>query len=190
MKAPNKMTGQVILLCTAILILLPAQGVAQLKKMTSQELAKESSSILYGKCVKKESAWNETRDMIFTKVTIVPEYYLKGDLGTEVIVTVPGGRVGDIVYEVSEMPAFAKGEEVFAFIWEHPSGKQLVTGGYQGKLKIGIDAGTGRRTVSGRKLSEAAPVIARQGIPSSTHPNVRVSLDEFTREIETYLQEQ
>ena len=189
MRTPNKMTGQVILLCTAMLFLYPALGMAQLKKMTAQELANESSSILYGKCVKTESAWNESGDMIITTVTIAPEYYLKGDLGSMVQVTVPGGRVGDIIYDVSEMPAFTKGEEVFAFIWENPSGKQLVTGGYQGKLKIGVDSGTGKRTVSGRKLSEAVPVSARQPIPSSTPAIERISLEQFTREIENYLQE-
>ena len=66
-------------------------------------------------------------------------------MGSEVTITVPGGQVGDIIYEVSEMPDFQKGEEVFAFIWQHPSGENMITGGYLGKLKIDKDVQTRKK---------------------------------------------
>jgi len=190
MSTSHRMTGQVILLFTAMLFLFPAKGMAQLRMMTVKELTQESSSILYGKCLKTESAWNETGDMIFTTVTIAPEYYMKGDLGSFVRITVPGGQVGNIIYQVSEMPAFTKGEEVIAFIWEHPSGKHLITGGYLGKLKIDVDAITGRRTVSGKHLSKDESVNATKAAKVPTLAQTkseRISLDDFTKEIEGYL---
>ena len=201
MKAQIKVIGQTLLLITATLLLFPATCEAQVKKMSAEELTLESTFILYGKCTKMESAWTENNEMIFTTVTVVPEYYLKGNMGSEVTITVPGGQVGDIIYEVSEMPTFQKGEEVFAFIWKHPSGKNLVTGGYQGKMKINVDPKTGRKSVSGRALPEAAqerniqePVPKGQtttkALEKTTHSKTkseRISLDDFTKEVEGYL---
>lgn len=203
MKAQIRVIGLGLLLFTASQLMFPVTCEAQVKNMTAEELALESTSILYGKCTKLESAWTENNEMIFTTVTLVPEYYLKGNLGSEVKITIPGGQVGDIVYEVSEMPAFQKDEEVFTFIWKHPSGKNLITGGYLGKLKINTETQTGRRTVSGGKLStvvseqfiqkptsttQTATKAAKVTTPSETKPN-KVSLDDFTREIEGYLNE-
>jgi hypothetical protein len=65
----------------------------------------------------------------------------------EAVVAVPGGQVGDIIYEVSEMPVFTEGEDVVAFVWKNPSGKNLITGGSQGKMKIEKDMKTGKRMV-------------------------------------------
>lgn len=136
-------------LLAGLLILIPTESMAQLKKMSAEDLTKSSTAILYGKCSKVESKWNQEHDLIFTTVTVIPEEYLKGDLGTEAQITIPGGQVGDIIYEVSEMPVFLEGEEVFAFIWEDPSGRNLVTGGKQGKMKIEKDKKTGKRKVKG-----------------------------------------
>ena len=201
MRAQIKVIGQSLLLITSILLLLPATVQAQIQRMSARELTLESSSILYGKCTRTESAWNKDKTMILTTVTVVPEYYLKGNLGSEVTITVPGGRVGNIIYEVSEMPAFQKGEEVFAFIWKHPSGLNLVTGGYQGKLQIRTEAGTGLKTLEGRQLGKAVPKKLTQeptrigqepekALKEPTPPQLkseRISLDDFTKEVQGYL---
>lgn len=201
MKAQIRVLMYSLLLFTAAGLFLPATCMAQVKKMTTEELTTESTSILYGKCTRMESAWTEDNSMILTKVTVVPEYYLKGNLGSEVTITVPGGQVGNIIYEVSEMPAFQKGEEVFAFIWQNPSGMNLITGGYQGKLKIHVDSKTGEKTLQGnqfgkytpKKLSpepESADKKATKAATAPTLPQTKseqISLDDFTNEIQGYL---
>jgi hypothetical protein len=126
----------------------------QLKKMSDQDLTAESTAVFHGKCSQVKSDWNENRDMILTSVTLLPEEYMKGNLGGEVVVMVPGGRVGDIVYEVSEMPVFTEGEEVVAFVWRNPSGKNLITGGSQGRLKIRKDDLTGKKIVIKKEKDE------------------------------------
>jgi hypothetical protein len=190
-----------LLLFTAAWLFLPSTCVAQVKKMSAQELTNESTSILYGKCTRLESAWTEDKSMILTRVTVVPDQYLKGNLGNEVTITVPGGQVGDIIYEVSEMPAFQKDEEVFAFIWQHPSGMNLVTGGYQGKLRISVDAKTGRKTLERRQLEKMVPkqlvkeptVTSQKTTKAAKAPTLpqtkseRISLDDFTKEVQGYL---
>jgi hypothetical protein len=150
-------------------------------------MTNQSTSIVYGKCTNVESAWTKEKDMILTTVTIVPEYYLKGDLGSEVTVIVPGGQVDDIIYEISEMPTFRKGEEVFAFLWVHPSGKTLVTGGFQGKMEIIEDKKTGIRTVSGRQLSISTPRKADATPSDRAVKEKRIPLEEFTSEIKGYM---
>ena len=187
MKTPTRIIGLTLFLFTAGLLLLPTESAAQIKNMTAKELTTESTSIFYGKCAKVESAWTRENDMIFTTVTLIPENYLKGNLGNEVTVTIPGGQVDDIIYEVSEMPVFRAGEEVVAFIWEHPSGKNLVTGGFQGKMKIERDVKTGQRMVSQQHLSTSTP---KQVIDKST-PQLpkakKLFLDDFTKEVKGYL---
>ena len=139
-------------------LLIPAAEIrAQVIKMSAEELTKKSTTVLYGKCSKVKSEWNDKKNIIFTYVTVVPEEYIKGNLGTEAIITVPGGQVGDILYEVSEMPFFVEGEEVVAFISTNPAGKNLITGGYQGKMKIEKDKKTGKRMVQDAEAEIYAP---------------------------------
>ena len=187
MKTPIRIIGLTVILLTAILLLIPAECIAQTKRMTAKELTRESSSVFYGKCARVESAWTKEKDMIFTTVTLVPENYLKGNLGNEVTVTIPGGQVDDIIYEVSEMPVFRPGEEVVAFVWEHPSGKKLITGGFQGKMKIEKDEKTGKRMVSNRYLGTSAPDQDVKKSTSSLPEGKKVLLDDFTREVKGYL---
>ena len=158
------------MLLAGLLFLIPTDCIAQLKKMSAEDLTKESTAILHGKCSKVKSAWNQEKDIIFTTVTIVPDEYIKGNLGAEALITIPGGQVDNIIYEVSEMPVFTEGEEVFAFIWTHPSGKHLITGGTQGKMKIETDKKTGKKKVKG-------------------NPNKpeKMLLEDFTKEVKGYL---
>jgi len=186
MKNPRKVFSLVSRLTILFLLTFPAESKAQLKKMSAEQLTQVSTAILYGKCSKIRCEWNADKDIILTHVTIVPEEYLKGNLGAEAILTIPGGRVGDIVYEVSEMPVFLEGEEVFTFAWKHPSGKNLVTGGHQGKLKIEKDKKTGKKTV---------PVIASAVLDDSTAESKdemksqkpkKVLLDDFINEVKGF----
>jgi hypothetical protein len=121
-------------------------------------------------------------------VTVSPEEYIKGNLGSEAVIAVPGGQVDNIIYEVSEMPVFTEGEEVMLFIWKNPSGKNLVTGGYLGKMKIEKDAKTGKRMVHGYDIeeeveSEEAPEIER---PDKQAKPEKVKLEDFVTRLKGY----
>ncbi len=153
--------------------------------MSSKDLTVESTAVLYGKCSKVKCEWNETKDIIFTYVTVIPEEYIKGNLGSQAVLAVPGGRIGDIIYEVSEMPVFTEGEEVVAFVWTNPSGKNLVTGGSQGKLKIEKDSRTGRRMVMGMGLESQTDL--KDQVKGEIVKSEKVSLDDFVNELKGYL---
>jgi hypothetical protein len=160
---------------------------AQVIKMSAKDLTDQSTAVLYGKCSKIKSEWNADKSIIYTYVTVVPEEYIKGNLGSETVIAVPGGRVGDIVYEVSDMPVFTEGEEIMAFIWTNPAGKNLITGGSQGKMKIDKDAKTGKRMVHG----SSAAVVSEpevQGIDETvrTGKPEKVPLVDFVTKLKGY----
>ena len=134
-------------LIACLLCFSATEGNAQVIKMSAKDLTKNSTAVLYGKCSKVKSEWNDKKNMILTSVTIVPDEYIKGNLGSEAVITVPGGRVDNILYEVSDMPLFIEGEDVVAFVSTNSKGKNLVTGGYQGKIKIEKDKKTGKKMV-------------------------------------------
>ena len=187
MKTLKKKQYSCFWIIVLILIFPLSECNAQLRKMTTRELTTESTSVVYGKCSEVKSEWNATRDMIFTKVTITPEGYVKGNLGGQAVITVPGGRIGDIIYEVSEMPVFKTGEEVFAFIYSHPSGNNLVTGGFQGKIRIEKDPATGKRMVKTKRITTKALSKDLKGVDAKSAATDKTLLVDFIKEVEGYL---
>jgi hypothetical protein len=160
---------------------------AQLKQMSARDLTQESTDILYGKCSDIKSEWDNEQNIIYTYITVIPEAFVKGNQNPEIVITVPGGRVGNIIYEVSEMPVFEPGEEVFTFLWKHPSGKNLVTGGYLGKLKIEKDRITGERMIS-RSIPPSEDQPAKLKSLDTTTPETDVVLlEDFINEVKGYL---
>jgi hypothetical protein len=182
MKSLNKIFGKPWWCLTGFLLLGGTGSLAQVKEMSAGELTKESSAVFYGKCSKITTQWNDKKSMILTSVTIVPEAYIKGNLGTSAVITVPGGQVGDIIYEVSDMPFFSVGEEVMAFVWTNPAGKNLVTGGFQGKMKIEKDAKTGKRMVQTGGITVEA---GSQTSDMTTKPE-KIQLEDFVTKIKGY----
>lgn len=169
-------------------LLLPfTETKAQVKKMTAKDLTEQSTAVFYGKCSKIKSEWNENKSIIYTYVTVVPEEYIKGNLGAEAVISVPGGRVDDIIYEVSEMPVFVEGEDVVAFIWTNPEGKNLVTGGSQGKMKIDKDPKTGKRMVHGSSIAIDSET-EDQGFDKPDKPGKpeKAQLDDFVKKLKGY----
>ena len=57
-----------------------------------KQLTNESTAVLYGKCTGKRCEWNENKSIIYTYVTVAPEEYIKGNLGSEAVIAVTGGE--------------------------------------------------------------------------------------------------
>ena len=161
---------------------------AQVIKMSAKDLTDQSTAVLHGKCSKVKSEWNEDRTIIYTYVTVVPDEYIKGNLGSEVTLTIPGGQVGNIKYEVSDMPFFNEGEDIVAFIWTNPAGKNLITGGSQGKMKIEKDLKTGKNMVNGSS-AEVVTETEVQGVDQTdkTGKPEKVGLEDFVAKLKGYM---
>ena len=155
--------------------------------MSAKDLTKNPLLCFMANAPKIKCEWNENKSIIYTYVTVVPEEYIKGNLGSEAVIAVPGGRVGDIIYEVSDMPIFTEGEDVMAFIWTNPAGKNLITGGSQGKMRIDKDPKTGKRMVHG---SSAAIVTEYEGQgfekPDKPSKPEKAQLEDFVKKLKGY----
>jgi hypothetical protein len=163
-----------------LIFFLPALIFAQVFKMTTKDLTKESMAIVVGKCVAKESYWNKKHDKIFTRIKFAVEQTIKGNSVAETEVLIPGGRVGNIIYEVSDMPVFTPGEESLVFLWKHKTGVNLVTGALHGKRDLFKDK------VSGKKALRSEKDHKESVNDSKAKPQL---LDDFVKEIKGYMKE-
>ena len=75
----------------------------QVIKKSVEEMTHDSKTILYGTCTHIKSVWDENHERIHTEIQLQAEGYLKGAQGSNITVTVPGGRVDNILYEVSDI---------------------------------------------------------------------------------------
>jgi hypothetical protein len=82
------------------------------------------------------------------------------------------------------MPAFTEGEEVVAFVWKNPRGKNLVTGGFQGKIKIEKDKKTGKRMVQGSITDD---VETQTLPPGQVKKAERMELEDFVVKLKGYM---
>lgn len=178
-------------LFTALFICMFMLGVTglngQVLQRSVEEMTHDSKTILYGTCTRIESLWDEKHERIHTEVHVQAEGYLKGAQGSQLTITIPGGRVDNIMYEVSDMPSFTEGEEFVAFLSKHSSGRNLVTGAVQGKLKIYKNANTGKRLVNRPVKQEASNKKSAAIFDESTQKTEAIVLDEFLVEITGYL---
>jgi len=190
MQSSNKILLVQVMGWLSVLSWLPSpDAFSQARQASVKELTQASTAILVGKCDKVESFWDEKRTKIFTQVKIRAEESLKGNPGAEVVITIPGGRVGNTLYEVSDMPVFTQGEEVLVFLWRHPSGKNLVTGALQGKLTVVEDRRTGKKVLQGASLRLEDDKTLRK--PSATQPSAyqKIFLEDFVKEVKGYAKE-
>ena len=99
---------------TAILINLAAVSATTVDQLSFDSLCETSAKIAHVKCVASKSiiaedgVRTETRFQIFEKI--------KGELGKEIVIALPGGQVGDLRVTVPGMPAFREGEETVLFL--------------------------------------------------------------------------
>lgn len=162
----------------------PAQSI----HMSLEELSQTSTAIVLGETQQTRSFWNENRSQILTEITVRVDESLKGSVGAETVITVPGGRVGNALYEVSDMPVFVDGEEILVFLWEHPTGKTIVTGGAQGKLEVLVDPISGAKRLRGHPRADGeATAFGKTGAQfTPDSPNRGVPLDDVLAQIRSF----
>lgn len=123
------------LLPAVLLFCLPVSATTMLR-VDLPELAQSADAIVHGTVRRVESRWSGDGRRIVTDVEIQVTESLKGQAGGTVLVTQPGGRVGDIGQTVSGLASFATGEEVVVFLERHGPQAFRVSGMAQGKYKV------------------------------------------------------
>lgn len=108
-------------------------------KLSLENLNAISNRIVIGTVTGRESKWDSQHKYIMTQVTINVSQWLKNSStssSNKVVVTVPGGTVGNVAQFMEDYPEFSNGEQVLLFLRSNQSGATEVSGGFQGKYSI------------------------------------------------------
>ncbi|MCI0420933.1 MAG: hypothetical protein L0387_00865 [Acidobacteria bacterium] len=143
------------------------------EKFTLDDLVQKSSRIIVGKCLSRESRWNDRNTIILTTVRIAVSEPLKGSSDGFINVVTVGGTLDGITQTVSGMPVFEPEEEVLLFLEPSKNGHWQPLGLSQGKFRILRNRQTGEEDVihslSGLELYDpASRTLSHQDKPSRT----------------------
>lgn len=110
-------------------------------------LVADARAVALGRVVVVAPRWTEGRRAIETLVTVEVAEYLKGDLGAEVTVAVPGGRMGPYLSVMPGAPRLAEGDEVVLFLAGQGAELPHIVALGQGVFRVVTDQASGARFV-------------------------------------------
>jgi hypothetical protein len=106
--------------------------------LSFEELTDQSEVVVNGQVNRSWSEWDSEHKYIWTHYEIRITGVHKGSTAGTVIVSEPGGVVGDRGMSVAGVVSYAAGEQVAVFLQRMPNGFLRTTGWWQGKF--GVDA--------------------------------------------------
>jgi hypothetical protein len=117
---------------------------ALLVKTSLAERVQEADYIVTGTVTAQESHWDQPRALIYTDVTIRVEETLKAPATeappSELVARIPGGRVGTLVMQVSDIPTFQLLERAVVFLRQsQTAGLCHVVAGTAGTFRLVTD---------------------------------------------------
>lgn len=124
-----------VLLLLSLLAWLPASATTLLR-VDLQQLSTRSDAVVHGTVRRVESRWSGDKRRILTDVEVEVIEPLKGQPGRTVLVTHPGGQIGEIGQKVSGLASFSPGEEVVLFLERRGPQAFRVTAMAQGKFRV------------------------------------------------------
>jgi hypothetical protein len=104
------------------------------------ELVNGASTIVHARVVAARADWVDGRMRVDTFVTLEVERYFKGDLGSEVVIQVPGGELGRYRDVVIGAPRLTPGDEVILFLNQRGARFPYVLGLSMGVFRVRHDA--------------------------------------------------
>jgi len=123
----------ILSVCLSLFFLFSVPGEALRLKTNWAQRVGLSEKIIQGQVLSTKSFWNHEQGLIFTNVTFLVDEHIMGNGQREVIITIPGGTVGDETHLVSETPQLSEGD--YGVVLLEPSGQ--VTGGPGGFYLFG-----------------------------------------------------
>lgn len=189
-----RFTKNLLIICVVIpfSIITTLSCVAIMIEYDLNRLIKESSHIVMGKVVKKESHWNELRTEILTDVTIEIAKSFKGKADKFIIVQYSGGEITNpdgtgIGMGRSDMPRFNVDEEVLLFLHKTPeSSNYKLTADFQGKFSIELNKETGSEEIK----SSAKVLVDPETMRAREVSEYNVPLKKFVAELKKKIKQQ
>ncbi len=138
---------------------------AVLERMTLEDLARSADLVVVGTVVSRTSHYDAPprADRIVTDVVVRVDRPVRGEAGSEVVVTTPGGEVDGLGQIVTGAPVLRPGEQVVLFLRTVSAGPPAT----------GVLPAVPRRVVVG--LSQGLFVVVRAGDEASPRVRQRLS---------------
>ncbi|MDP9053357.1 MAG: hypothetical protein M3N93_03520 [Acidobacteriota bacterium] len=118
------------------LLSLAQLGATTVSALNFEELTDRSEVVVHGQVTRVWSDWDSEHKYIWTHYEIAVDSAPKGAPGATVVVSEPGGVVGDVAISVSGVVSYATGEQVAVFLQRMPNGYLRTTGWNQGKFAV------------------------------------------------------
>ena len=148
---------QRILVAIVASALLPVQlSAITVVPMTFEQLASEAAAVVYARVSQVEGRWTADRQAIDSIITLEALQYLKGDLGHEVTMRLPGGEAGGVVNVIPGAPTLREGELVVLFLKARGPAILTTLGLGQGIFRVIRDPRSGAMLVTPPPLKESA----------------------------------
>lgn len=140
-----------------ILSLVQSSKATTVVMLSDTEMALHSQVILTGEVLSVVSAWDDTREMIWTYVEIERDLIIKGNLiESKIVLKQQGGEVWPYGIEIFGQPKFAPGQKVLLYLKSAPDGSLHVADTFMGMFSIVEDASTGvfnvERTIDAERI--------------------------------------
>lgn len=130
----TRIAPRVLLTCALLLGL--SAGATTMLRTDVAELTYAADAVVQGTVRRVESRWSGDHRRIITDVEIQVTEALKGEPGSTVIVTQPGGHVDGIGQVVHGLASFTPGEEVVVFLERRGKDAFQVSAMSQGKFRV------------------------------------------------------
>ena len=120
------------------LLLAATASATTVPSLTFEEMTDRSELVVAGQVSRVWSDWDSGHKYIWTHYEINVASTQKGAAGATVVVSEPGGVVGDRALAIAGVVGYSAGEQVAVFLERMPNGYLRTTGWGQGKF--GVDA--------------------------------------------------
>jgi hypothetical protein len=152
-------------------------------RISFEELTDKSEVIASGQVTRSWSDWDPTHKYIWTHYELTVANMYKGQATHTVVISEPGGVVGNIGMQVAGSVVYQAGNSVLVFLERMPNGYLRTTGWGQGQYRV-----DGRGTVHASESLRQENVLAGVGSGSSLTSLDGVSVTELARRVTVRVQ--
>jgi hypothetical protein len=114
-------------------------------RMTLDALVSSSRLVIYGRVMQARAERDPDTGTIWTRTEIMILDGIVGPAESTLVITEPGGRMGDRIELYPGVPRFLPGQEVVVFAYQAPGNRWRVTGQLQGLFVVETDRRSGSR---------------------------------------------
>jgi hypothetical protein len=124
--------------------------------MTFEEVTAEATAVLYARVADVRGQWTDDRRSIDSIITLEALRYFKGDLGSTVVMRLPGGRASGVINVLPGAPVLRAGELIVVFLTSRGPAIPTALGLGQGIFAVIRDARSGVLLVAPPALKASA----------------------------------